>query len=1458
LVKASTPQKRLKNIVIKVKNAANRKAKNVSKLVRFPIVGIGASAGGLEALRELISNLPLDTGMAFILIQHLDPSHKSMSPDILARNTKMPVQEVEVRIKAKPNNIYIIPPNHNMEIKNGFLNLLPRTETRGQHLTINFFFKSLAAEKKAQAVGVVLSGTASDGAEGIKSIKALGGLVIAQDPKTAKFDGMPRSAIETGVVDFILSPKAIASELARFGKHPYKIKAVKSSLPAQGLSKGNKGNKGKECREFDADTKYDESDESDLGDERDVEEKQEIDQSDHTLIKIFSLLKQQVKVDFSTYKHSTLKRRIQRRMIVQKAKTQDAYFKYLKNHPVEVRALFADLLIHVTQFFREPGSFKALETQVFPKFLADRNKLAPVRVWVPGCSTGEEAYSLAIVLIEFLSRSGCRTPIQIFATDISEAAIKKARMGIYPDSIKDYVSTERLSRFFDKIEKGYKIKKAIRDLCLFSIHDLTVDPPFAKLDLISCRNVLIYFSSLLQKRVLPIFHYALNPNGHLILGKSESPAGFSEAFIIKDKTNKIYSKLNIPAALSFKFHRKTLPLYRELVQQSATIDPTRNNFQTDADQIAHSKYIPSAVVINSDLEVLQIRGRIAPYLEAAPGLMTNHLMKMARVELQSPLRLMIHSASKNNKPARKEGITFKVDGKLRAVNIEVIPTNTKVQPKERNYIIFFEEVVATSEKSRKRSKKNLGIMKSNRISLEYEKINSQLESELTEIREYQRTASDEFESSKEELTSANEELQSTNEEAQSTNEELETAKEELQSSNEEMSTLNDELQLRNTELTFLGSDLNNLLSSSEIPIVFVGSDHRIRRFTPKAEAAFKLIPSDVGRHISDIKTNFELDLEQLVTEVIESLTSQSKEIQDVTGKWLRVQVKPYRTIENNVEGAVIAVLDIDSLKQRLTASEIALKYSLSVADTVSLPLVIIDKKLRLLSANRSFLDYFRASTQPMGMNFFDFMGVTPHHFPELYNAIEQSFHEDRESKKFELDYEFPVIGYRALLISAKKVQLIESQSNAVLIALLDITDRKRIERELALTLKKEKEARKQADEANRAKDMFLATLSHELRTPLTTISLWAQMLRQGKIALDSEAGKNGLAAIDQSAETQGQLINDLLDVSRIIMGKISLELCDIEPAPIIWLALDSVRMLAAKKSIHIESYLDQPAGRIAVDPIRFQQVIWNLLTNAIKFSSQGGRIEVRLECVKESQECARITITDFGKGISHDFLPHIFERFSQADSSSTRVHGGLGLGLAIVSNLVELQLGSVKVESAGIGKGSKFTVTFPLIEKTTLKEDPCTPETVDESTIKQPATINKDFHTLEGLRVLVVEDDSETRAALSAMLTAYGAKIQVAASAREGFAIFHTFTPQVLISDVAMPIEDGYAFIQKIRALAPKDGGAVPALALTAYAGHQDIKRAISAGFQIHMSKPVVGTELINVIARLAGRLPNS
>ena len=617
-----------------------------------PVVGIGASAGGLEAFIQLLKDLPPDTGMAFIFIQHLDPTHPSMLTEILAKQTEMPVSEIKTNLAVKPNRIYIIPPNTNLVILHGVLHLLPRMETPGEHLPVNYFLKSLAEDWGHQAIGVILSGTASDGTLGLKAIKAAGGITFAQDPESAKYDGMPCHAIAAGGVDYILPPREIAKELASLGHHPYWL-----------------------------DVKVQTDDDLLLNDQ-------------DNLYRIFSLLRAATGVDFSYYKPTTIKRRIMRRMMAQNIDKLAVYVKYLQYNLGEIKVLSQDILIGVTSFFREPEAFGQLKTEVFPALLNNNFGNLPVKIWVPGCSTGEEAYSIGISLIEFLREQGINHLVQIFATDLNSAAIVKARGGIYPESITRDVTSERLQRFFTKVTDGFQISKTIRDLCIFAEQNIIKDPPFSGLDLISCRNVLIYFGPILQRKVIPIFHYALKPTGYLMLGTSESIGDFSDLFRLLDKKYKIYTKKSALTPLNFDFGIAKGTAAQ--LEDHRVMDHLKTSFSNqqellkEADRIVLAKYTPAGVVVNDKLEVIQFRGQTDPYLTHSPGLASLNLFKMLKPDLTAELRNAIDEADKTGRLVRKEGLRINENGHYRGLNVEVSPFKDPAQEK-KCFLIIFEE-----------------------------------------------------------------------------------------------------------------------------------------------------------------------------------------------------------------------------------------------------------------------------------------------------------------------------------------------------------------------------------------------------------------------------------------------------------------------------------------------------------------------------------------------------------------------------------------------------------------------------------------------------------------------------------------------------------------------------------------------------------------------------------------------
>ncbi|HXW13469.1 MAG TPA: chemotaxis protein CheB, partial [Terriglobia bacterium] len=594
----------------------------------FPIVGIGASAGGLEAFTQLLAGLPRKSGMAFVLVQHLAPKHESALRELLSRATEIPVSEVVNGMAVQPDHVYVIPPNVNMGILNGYLHLMPRAPAQ-PHLPINFFLTSLAEELGNRAIGVILSGTASDGSLGMKAIKAEGGITFAQDLKSARYNDMPRNAIATGCIDFVLPPDAIARELIQIVRHPY----VRQTP---------------------------EKDESS-------------EEGDNELRKVFALLRTATGVDFSQYKLTTIKRRIRRRMLLHKNQTLNDYVDFLQKSREELEALFQDILIHVTGFFRDPEVFEALKASVFPNLFKNRPNGAPLRIWVPGCSTGEEVYSVAICLLEALGEATKTEDVQIFATDISEVALEKARAGVYLEAITSEVSPERLRRFFVNTKQGFQINKGIRDMCVFARQDISKDPPFSRLDLISCRNLLIYFGAELQKRVIPIFHYALKPHGYLLLGSAETIGSFSKYFSILDKKHKIYEKRPMAGRVAFELPHGEPILESDRLGKKLLPTASPFDLQKEVDRLLLARFAPAGVVVNEDLEILQFRGSTGAFLDPAPGQASLSLPKMAHAGLAVDLRAAIQRAKKSNAPVQSQGIQTKFDGQAIEVKFEVLP-----------------------------------------------------------------------------------------------------------------------------------------------------------------------------------------------------------------------------------------------------------------------------------------------------------------------------------------------------------------------------------------------------------------------------------------------------------------------------------------------------------------------------------------------------------------------------------------------------------------------------------------------------------------------------------------------------------------------------------------------------------------------------------------------------------------
>jgi len=872
---------------------------------RFPVVGIGASAGGLAAFEAFFSGMPpgSDPGMAFVLVQHLAPDHKSILTDLIRRYTRMQVSEVEDGMTVMPNCAYIIPPNRDMAFLNGTLQLLEPAAPRGQRLPIDFFFRSLAQDQRERAIGVVLSGTGSDGTLGVRAIKGEGGMVMAQNPESTEYDGMPRSAIATGLVDYELPPAEMPAQLIAYTAHAF----GKPPLPATAPPK-----------------------------------------TESALKKIFVLLRAQTGHDFSQYKPTTSQRRIERRMAVHQTETMDDYVKFIQQTPEEVGALFRDMLIGVTNFFRDPEAFHVLEEKVIPKLFAGKGADATIRIWVPGCSTGEEAYSLAILLAERQEVLKTGFKAQVFATDIDSHAIAAARAGVYAASIAADLAPERLARFFvaDPGESAYRIHKGIRDMLVFSEQNVIKDPPFSKLDLISCRNLLIYLGGSLQKKLIPLFHYALNPGGYLFLGTSETVGESGDLFAALDRKQKIYQRkedlIGIQRAGLGRFLPPiAAPDTEPLPTGERTVYPRRLPLRELTEQALLQQVVQVGALVDATGDLLYLHGRTGMYLEPTPGESgPGNILKMAREGLRRELTTALHKAAHTRETVLCPGVRVKTNGDFTTVNLIVRPV--AVAPPASSepplYLVVLEPAKepVTGDKLSVPNGPAGKPSSEEPASVDADDPIATLKQELRAKEEYLQTTNEELETSNEELKSSNEEMQSVNEELQSTNEELETSKEELQSVNEELATVNAELQTKVADLSRANNDMNNLLAGTGIATVFV--DHRLHilRYTPAATEIINLIQSDIGRPVSHIVSNLPGydNLKEDTQAVLDTLVPKELDVRSAAGRWYTMRIQPYRTMDNVIEGAVLTFVDVTparKLQEALRVNEERLRVALSAA-----------------------------------------------------------------------------------------------------------------------------------------------------------------------------------------------------------------------------------------------------------------------------------------------------------------------------------------------------------------------------------------------------------------------------------------------------------------------------------------------------------------------------------------------
>jgi two-component system, chemotaxis family, CheB/CheR fusion protein len=1200
----------------------------------FPVVAIGASAGGLEAYVELLEALPKKTGMSFVFVPHIAAEQKSHLVEILSRHTSMPVAQVQTGEAPQPNHVHVIPPNTRLSIVHGLFKLEPRPAEERIPRPIDHFFRTVAADQKNRALGVLLSGADSDGALGLRAIKGEGGITIVQQPTSARFGEMPRSGIAADHVDLVLPPNQIGVELGRLALQYRKPEVV--PLEDGGLLP------------HDADD----------------------------FRRLMTLLRGISGIEFSFYRPATLRRRIARRMMLKRVESLSDYLHYVQRHREELQELQEDVLINVTRFFRDPEVWQTLASNIIPRLFEDRSPDRQVRVWVPGCSTGEEAYSIAICLLEYLAGHPFEPPIQIFGTDASERSVERARLGIYPESLAGEISTDRLRRFFVKTERGYQVSKRLRDVCIFARQNLCNDPPFSKLDLISCRNVLIYMGRELQKQIISTFHYALRPNGFLLLGNSEAIRGFNELFASIDRRYKIYSRIGSGSRLGIEFPARAVA--PDLVH--ADTRPISENhllaldvdLQRAADRIVLARYGPPGVIVNDRMEILQSRGHTAPFLEMAPGTPSLQLIRMLNDSIAVPVRDAVRRAIDLDLPARVEGLQVRSRDTVQYATVEVLPVHT-IPASARSYLVLF------APESTPHPPVPHELPSPPAIDREREEI--QLRTDLASTKLYLQSLLEDRDVKNQELISANEEIQSANEELQSTNEELETTKEELQSANEELQTVNEELQQRNANLTRTSNDLTNLLSSVNLPVLMLSSDLRVRHFTTPTQRLMSLRSGDIGRPLSDIRIHLKIgDLEPIFNEVVETLGTKEMEVQDRDGRWYLMRLRPYRTADNKIEGVVLVLVDIDQLRRSEKEVRQARDFARAVIESIHIPLVVLAPDLKVRSANDAFRNVSGLPSEELENRSFPELVGPLWGIENLRTRLEELAQSPQTPAHLEFEHQVSGQESRWLCFAVRKVVL--DQEHVLSVAVEDITERKNVQQLL------ERERQRLTHEVQSAAEALGRTQS-ELRA-LTANLFTSQEEERRRVARElhddvsqqlallhielekceqrfSDAPKGVSQNLQQLRQRTALLADDVRSISHRLHPSI----------------LDDLGLPQALKAL-VEEFGEREemlANFIRRDvPLNLSKevatTLYRITQEALRnISKHAGRTHAKVT-LEGSDSRLRLEVADFGEGFD------IQERRG-------------GLGLISMEERARLVGGTFAVQSA-LGKGTTVTVEVPL------------------------------------------------------------------------------------------------------------------------------------------------------------------
>jgi two-component system CheB/CheR fusion protein len=1318
------------------------------------VVGVGASAGGLEALERFFENVPTDSGMAFVVVQHLSPDFKSLMDEILGRRTRLPIRLVEDAMVVRPNHIYLIPPKKEMIISGGRLLLSERDRDQELSLPIDVFFRSLAQDCGARAVAVVLSGSGSDGSRGIRAVHEAGGLVVVQDVESAQFDGMPKTARDVGVADYVLPPQdmpaALLEHAGRVGKTAERTSETELGMGA-----------------------------------------------------VYRMLEQEFGIDFTHYKPSTITRRIERRLQLAHVNDIDSYVSKLKDEHRELDVLYRDLLIGVTRFFRNDEAFDLLEREVLPELLKTGSPDTPFRVWVAGCATGEEVYSLAIVLSELTRESG--RPFKIFATDVHRGSLDHATRALYDEQAVANVSRERLERYFLQRGNCYQVVPDLRQTVVFAHHNVIRDAPFTRVDLVSCRNMLIYLQPPAQEKVLSLFHFALNRGGMMFLGPSESLGHLDHDFETINKTWRIYRKYSDSRMPVEARSQAIKPANGAGTARPATLAGALGPARYSVTQLLGTydalldELMPPSLLLDDRGELVHAFGGAARFLKLRDGRQGLDVFEMVESDLKMVLTSGVHRALKDSSAIVFKGVCLE-DGSYKV-------TVRRVQGKKStagHVLVAFERMEGEAVRPTL-PEAEIDIRQVSREQL------SALEAELSRTKENLQATTEQLESSNEELQAANEELLASNEELQSTNEEL-------QSVNEELYSVNAEYQRKIADLTELANDMDNLLSSTDIGTIFLDRELKIRKFTPQIGENFNLLPPDVGRPIETF--TYAVDHPELNADLKRVLATGERverELRDRHNRAFFLRILPYRA-KGKVDGVVLTLIDVSGLK----AAEDALFHERYLLNSLlfSIPDAIYfkDARGRFIRTNQPMAERLGLSDprEAVGKTGFELPG---HQAALAMHQEDEAVVQRGVAQHYKLEKrERPDGGVEWDLVS--RLPLTDSASRIVGII------------GIFRSVTQEKLAEEKIQDSVRRRDEFLAMLSHELRNPLGAIVSANALLKTVNPSAPEEYAKL-LSILERQAQQMARLLDDLLEVSRVTQDKIELRKSVFDLRPVVKDAVDATRNLMESRGLEFSLVLDRDPVYVDGDPARLQQIQVNLLNNAAKYTPQGGHIVLQ---ARQEDGQATIRVRDDGVGIPKDMLDSAFDLFVQSRRTLDRARGGLGIGLTLVRGLVTKHGGTVSARSDGEGKGSEFVVRLPLATRAAAPDHP-----------PQPTRLGLPH----GSRIVVIEDNADSREMLCALLTRAGFDCQSSDNGAAGLTLIEEFAPAAAIVDIGLPGIDGFELARRVRAASKHRD--LYLIALTGYGQRADREAALAAGFNEHVVKPVDLTNL----ERLLGSEPN-